>query len=357
MQIDILDAVSDATSWHRILRRFPTVLQDVYFWPEYVSLHRFEPGSRAIMFVYQQSNKIWAYPFLFQPISHIGEHVLEQVYFDIQTAYGYGGPVSNSQDADFLTDAHDAFTTWCQREGVVAEFIRLHPILQTELWLDSQVKLVYDRQTVSLNLAKLDHNYMPFSKKARSTLRRAERLGLRVVTYPVADKLDQFIELYYRAMARLNADRYYYFNKDYFFGLSQLVQQDAVRFLIAENIKGAVSVGVFLKGATLLHYHLSASDVENYVPGAVNQILYTAAQIGRQNGLKQLHLGGGRTSMPTDSLLKFKQSMATDSYSYYIGRRVHNHEVYDHLRQLWQQFYPSLKSKYGNRLLCYRYTS
>lgn len=59
--------------------------------------------------------------------------------------------------------------------------------------------------------------------------------------------------------------------------------------------------------------------------------------------------------MPDDPLLQFKESMATSSHEFYVGKRVHNREVYETLREQWSQQYPSLVPKYGERLLCYRY--
>jgi len=155
-------------------------------------------------------------------------------------------------------------------------------------------------------------------------------------------------------MDRLGVDAYYHFNEDYFLGLAQLVQNSGL-LLAAVQDEEWVAAAVFLKGSTWLHYHLSAADPDKRVPGATNRLLYTAAQVGSQRGLKRLHLGGGRTSMPDDSLLKFKRSMATDSHSFYIGKRIHNPDVYALLRKLWEQCYPSLRPKYSDRLLCYRY--
>ena len=354
MQIEILDASSDAEKWLRVLGRLPASMLDVYFWPEWVMLHRFEPGARAILFTYQRADELWVYPFLLQPVSHVGEHALEKIWYDIETAYGYGGPLASTEDADFLVEAHNAFAKWCQRQSVVAEFVRLHPLSQNQRWLDPQVELVCDRKTVSLSLAHLSSDDLPFDKDTCYMLRRAERLGIHVKVYPTHNHFDRFMTIYMHMMDRLGADEYYNFNEDYFVGLRQLVH-DAGWLLVAEQGEEWVAAAVFLRGSTWLHYHLSASDPDKRVPGANNQLLYIAAQIGSQHGLERLHLGGGLTRMPNDPLLRFKRSMATDSHSFYIGKRVHNPDVYAYLRELWEQRYPSLVPKYGHRVLCYRY--
>ena len=355
MPIEILDAVTDAEKWRCVLGSLPLPMQDVYFCPEWVRLHRFQPGARAIMFTYQEANEVWAYPFLLQPITHIGEHALDQTWFDIETAYGYGGPLASTEETGFLTEAHCAFAEWCQEQGVVAEFVRLHPLLHNERWLDPRVELVYDRGTVSLRLRELTSSELPYNSTARNMLRRAERARLHVQAYPVYDHFDQFVTFYLRTMDRVHADEYYYFNEEYFRGLRELIQKTGW-LLVAQQDEEWIATAIFLKGPVWLHYHLSASNPDKRVPGATNQILHAAAQIGSQHGLERLHLGGGRTSKPDDSLLKFKRSMATDSHSFYIGKRIHNQDVYASLRAIWEQQYSSLVPKYGQRVLFYRYT-
>ena len=155
-------------------------------------------------------------------------------------------------------------------------------------------------------------------------------------------------------MDRLKADEYYYFDRDYFVGLTKL-PEDSGLLLAAEFNQRWIAAAFFLKGSKWLHYHLSGRHPDYKAPGAANLLISTAAEMGSQLGLKLLHLGGGNSQMVEDPLLQFKQSMASSSHEFYIGKRVHNGEAYETLRAIWSQQYPSLVPKYGRRLLCYRY--
>ena len=285
------------------------------------------------------------------------ELILNQPWFDIEAAYGYGGPLANTDAADFLGEAQRAFDQWCADQGVVAEFLRLHPLLENQRWLSPKVELVYDRETVAMGLAGTDGteaNPLPANAAARNMLQRARKLGVRVTEYSARQVFERFARLYLTTMDRLNADEFYYFDDDYFSRLRKLVEESGF-LLVAEQDDEWLAAAVFLQGSTWLHYHLSAADYTKRVPGAVNLLLFTAAQIGSQQGLKGLHLGGGTTRSPEDSLLRFKGSMADRRHSFYIGKRVHNPEAYNWLRTTWGQQYPTLKSKYRDRLLVYRY--
>jgi hypothetical protein len=362
MSRKILDAVDDAAEWRRLLEALPPFMRDVYFRPEYVALHRSIEGSRALMFAYRREadGACWLYPFLLQPIKGITtQDSAPATWFDIETPYGYGGPLASTEEADFLAKAHAAFNDWCDEQNVVAEFIRLHPLLRNERWLDSQVQLVADRETVSLNLVdfnKLAPEALPFDKMARYMLRRAERAGVRVETCEPRDDFDKFVALYRETMRRLGADEYYFFDERYFRGLRELIE-DSGWLLAATLDEEWVAAALFLKDTSYLHYHLSATKPEPRLPGATNLLLYTAAQLGsRDDSLTTLHLGGGTTPQPGDSLLKFKRSMATDSHSFYIGKRVHHPAMYATLCEAWASAYPTLIAQHGRKLLCYRFT-
>ena len=39
---------------------------------------------------------------------------------DIESAYGYGGPLSNTDDDEFLKQCFESFSNWCLEQNVVA---------------------------------------------------------------------------------------------------------------------------------------------------------------------------------------------------------------------------------------------
>src|SRR5262249_16468117 len=156
-----------------------------------------------------------------------------------------------------------------------------------------------------------------------------------------------------QTMERLGAEEAYSFSPAYFAGLAELVEAHGW-LLVAGQEQEWVGAAVFFRSAVWGHYHLSAAPPGLRVPGAPNMVIHRAVELGQAAGLERLHVGGGRTPAPDDSLLRFKQSMGTDRHRFRIGRRVHHAEAYARFRALWAAAYPELVDKYGQRILCYR---
>ena len=356
MLIQVLDAANDSKKWHQILEQLPKSLDDIYFRPDWVLLHSGDDDTQPLMFTCKHRGKVWIYPFLLRSISRIGQHNLGHTWRDIESAYGYSGPLSNTLDTNFLHEVQKVFNDWCQSQNVVAEFVRLHPLMQNAQWLDPRVKVMFDRETVSLDFGCFQNNKLPFDTKTRNMISRASKSGVYVKEVSDQNSFKQFVSMYQDAMERLNAEDHLYFSDTYFVDLYNLVNSNGC-LLLAMHDKKCISAGVFLKGSLWMHYHLAASNHGNMVSGANNQLLLTASRIGYKLGLQGLHLGGGRTADQEDSLLRFKRSMSTNTHRYFIGKRIHMPDIYEYLCNRWQENYPSLVSNYGNRLLCYRYVS
>src|SRR5690606_37054103 len=73
--------------------------------------------------------------------------------FDLQSAYGYGGPVSDCDDPAFLGDVQRVYAEWCTESRVIVEFVRLHPLAAWQCYAGN---IVPDRQAVWVNIAEED---------------------------------------------------------------------------------------------------------------------------------------------------------------------------------------------------------
>ena len=355
MTFDLLDAESDARSWQAALGDLPESLRDVYYDAAYVALHRLVPGMRARLAVFREGGETWLYPFIQQPIDPTlasGEEGL----CDLESPYGYSGPVSTSSDPAFLKRAHAAFRSEARGLRAVAEFIRFHPLLATERWADPAVEVLVDRETRSIRLPAEGDVLDAFSGKARSMVRRAEGTGLRVSQPSMTASSERFADLYRQNMERLHADEYFYFRTGYFAGLATLADRDG--FLLVAELDGQWNAAaVFLYGADVLHYHLAAASVDQRIPGVANLLIAEAARRAQARGVHRLHLGGGRTADPEDSLLKFKAAMGAEAHTFRIGKRILDRDRYEALKERWASEHPDLVQTYGHRILCYRYGS
>ena len=144
--------------------------------------------------------------------------------------------------------------------------------------------------------------------------------------------------------------------KNYFSNLLRLVTEYG--WLVGATLDDElVGAAIFLRGEGALHYHLSATNPDYRIPGVTNALLFKGIKLGLANKFYVLHLGGGNSNDPEDSLLKFKKKMGNNINKFFIGKRIHNSETYSQLKHSWEINYPELKEKFNSRLLCYRFVS
>jgi hypothetical protein len=346
---------SGMDEWHRTLSQLPETCQDIYFTPEYIQMHSRAGLDQVICLKYQEEEKVWAFPVLRTQITQIGNIKIDPDLFDLDTAYGYGGPLSNSENRGFLARANQAFIEWAQNTGIVAQFVRFHPMLENERWIeDDQMKIILDRYTTSTDLNQYNPGQPFYPKSTRNIINSGLRNGISARSLDIEQDFPAFLELYQNAMLRLGAEPYLFFNSLYFDGLKAMIKENG--FLLGAFYENKlIAAAAFIYKSCWLHYHLSASDFDNRVPGATNILLDLAFLEARSKGLKQVHLGGGRTPDLDDSLLKFKKSMTTDVHRFHIGKRIYNQTIYENLVSIWKQQFPDLVKKYHVRLLCYHF--
>jgi len=119
---------NQAQEWEEALSRF--IRKDIYFLPEYHRMYELNQEGRAYAFFVEDGDDMLFYPFMLRPIKSIGGKQVSEECYDIQTVYGYSGPLSNTKDPRVLGRLWEPFREWCKEKKVVAEFIRFHPPLE-----------------------------------------------------------------------------------------------------------------------------------------------------------------------------------------------------------------------------------
>lgn len=309
---------------------------DIYHCSNYHRLHENYYKSKALAIVVQQDDKVFFHPFFLHPINNIPGISLPRICNDIQSVYGYSGPVATTSDSSFLEKSWDFHFQWCKQNDIIAEFIRFNPLLGNHIFAQGQYEIVNLRKTIYMELPNstelLFDNYPSVQ---RNMIRKAQKAGLSVFDACLDEHMDTFQGIYISTMQRLNADNHYHFDSDYFKSLSAM--KDNVKLFLVKYNSEIIAGSLFLTYDKRMHYHLSGCNANRQNIGGISNLLIdVAAQWGVHNGFNVMHLGGGRTNEPTDSLFKFKQSISKSSFNYFIGKRVHDREAYGHLRNSWK---------------------
>ena len=337
--------------WHDALAMLPTRAKDVYFTPEYYSLYQNYGDGEAFCFVFEKDAECVLYPFLKNAITPLG-YRLDKEYYDIQGAYGYNGIISSSDNPEYIAAFWASFDEWCQENDVIAEFTRFHPLLNNQKLASPEMKTIYSRHTVSLDLSLSEDDIWKtqFSSKNRNMIRKAEKEGVTIVE---SDVYDVFKQLYDGTMTNLHAEGFYFFPQAYYKEYKETFKGKSMLCLAMYEGK-PIAGSMFMFSDGYAHYHLSGRDREFSRYAANNLILWYAIRKAKERGCKWFHFGGGTTGDESDSLLKFKKEFSKTETEFWIGKRVHNHAIYDEIVRQWQTNYPDHYEGNKVKLLGYR---
>lgn len=309
---------------------------DVYYLPEYHRLYEFQ-GVQCLAYAVSAGGECLFYPFLLRPVARIGALDAPPGLNDIETVYGYSGPVATTTSPDFLAEAWQGFEGWCSEQNVVCEFIRFSPLLCRERFASPQTEVSLNRETVEIRLeGGKEALWQGYESAQRNRVRKAMRRGLACHDASLYEGLTTFRDLYESTMQRARATDFYFFPDGYYRDLRRTLSDRTKLFVVTDG-HDPIAAGLFFTYGRTLHYHLGASR-EDALPLAPNNLLFHQVSLwGQQHGFERLHLGGGRSNAADDALLRFKKRFSPHVLSFHIGRRIQHPERYAMLCDLWQE--------------------
>jgi hypothetical protein len=350
MGLEVL-GLDRSQAWDDALASHPASGLDVYFTSGYHRSHCLGQPEEARLLRFTRGQEQLVYPFRLRTIEKVGDEALAGADRDIESVYGFTGPLATTSDPAFLNEAWEAFSNWAAQESVVAEFVRFNPLLTTERFAPGEMSCERVRDHVVIDLTLEDERLWreSYGKTNRNMIRKAERLGLSVSFEPLEEHLDTFVCLYHETMGRNRAAQEYYFDGAHF---AALARESPAIAAVARRQGRDLAVSLFLVGPNWMHYHLSGCSEEGLDAAANNLILHRAVGEARRLGLSLLHLGGGRTGSPEDLLLRFKAGFSPLRRPVLVGRRVHRRDRYEELCALRRAQVSTLPAGY---FLGYRY--
>lgn len=255
-------------------------------------------------------------------------------YFDITSSYGYVGPISNYFPADIPTDIIDQFQQElleCFKSlNIIACFSRLHTLLHQEYFFENFGKITELNTTVYIDLSlKAEVQRAQYGSSTKTQVNKLRRHGFTVRKAESEKDLDEFIRIYYQTMDRLQANKQYYFPKDYFKSL--LSTTDFETFILLTEKDGMVAAAsMFTVCNHFMQYHLSGTsdDFLRFTP--MKLLLEEARLIANQLNLDKFNLGGGYSGT-NDSLFEFKSSFSKNTAVFKVWSHILNSEIYNQL--------------------------
>jgi hypothetical protein len=347
------EIIEDKDEWNSIIEQFQD--NDIYFLKDYfIPFQKNGDGKPALYFFKSSYGKV-AYPFMINDIAdnkNFKNVITRNKYFDIRSAYAYGGPLYEVKDKnlDNLKERFfEYFNRFCDKKNIVSQFDRFHPLINNHNFFNGFCNISQIRKTVYMDIINEDRILENITSKCRNMIRKAKENGITITLDEKGDTIKNFKNIYNSTMVRNNASDYYYFN-DYFFDDSINYLKGRVLIANANYRNKIIASSLILRFDKYLHYHFSGI-LKKYMNLAANNLLiYEVAKWGSENGYEIFHLGGGYES-EKDTLYRFKKSFSKlEDKNFYIGKKIYKHNEYKYLTSFinynkQSNFFPAYRRK------------
>lgn len=310
------------------LSKFPDTINDIYFQPEYNLLYQ-NNKKQSAFFCFNDQKRIFFYPFLLQNIDN------NKNFFDITTPYGYGGPIANTNEKNFIIDAEECLNETLIKFNVIAELIKFHPLIQNHLLLQNiyRGKIIKVCKTISLNIEDYKEEFLLnkiYSYSNRKSINKAYRNGCEILVSKNSESWKNFIDLYELNLKRNKANKKYFFPASYYKMVRKLF--DNKYYIFSCKFKNEViSSMLLLYNKYYAHCHLIGSNDLARKLSANNMLHHEVIKWSKINNLNVLHFGGGVTNDEDDAVLKFKRSFSNQTHDFFVGERIINVKKYNEL--------------------------
>lgn len=311
---------ADQKEWRQCLQEVQA--DDIFFSPEYLKCNEILYNGQAECFVYQGPKALIVYPYILCPIEGTA-------YFDITSAYGFGGFVGWPRYEE-LDNFRNLFRECCQKRNIVTEFIRFHPFYANHYLAGNEVDNIFYYQDViySRTDLSLEEFNKSIKKEAWKKIKKAIKRQLVEINSLDDYYFYEFVKIYYMTMNRLNAAGFYFFPEQFFNLMKLLMSKHMDLFLASHN--GEIVGGLLIISSKEYSYNFLSGSKLYYNSLGVNDFLqYYALSWVRQEGKKKHMLGGGLKG--EDSLFKFKAKFSPFRLNYYIGKIVYLPSAYEML--------------------------
>ncbi len=314
--------------WDPIVRSFKNY--DVYWLSGYVKGFKIHGDGEPLLFLYESGKARGINVVMKRDVAKEPQFagILEEGrYFDLTTPYGYGGWLIEGEDKKGLFDAYQA---WCEKNGIISEFVRFHPIVKNHEKVSCFYEVIQLGEVVHMDLGSPETVWSNLSGFNRNRVRKAIKSGVKIYSGRSPEIYEIFRKIYDSTMEKVGAKDYYFFEPEFYTSVLNDLPHNAQVFYAVKD--GAViAVSIMLTANGMMNYHLSGSLREYSSLAANNLLLYEAALWGVANGYKSLYLGGG-VATREDSLFRFKRTFFKGELNrFFIGEKIYDQEKYDEL--------------------------
>ena len=160
-------------------------------------------------------------------------------------------------------------------------------------------------------------------------MNRLRARGVVTTVSRTPDHLEQFMEIYWQTMRRVQADEGYFFDRTYFQRLMKALGESAC-LVIAQLDGQPVAGALCVECQGILQFHLGGTHDDFLALSPMKLVVDAVRRLGNERGLRVFHLGGG-VGGQRDSLLHFKAGFSDRRHEFFTWRWVLRPDIYAEL--------------------------
>jgi hypothetical protein len=320
----------EAGEWLQVLE--PCAPFDFYHLPQYHTLAEELGEGAARLFLYTEAEYTIALPLLLRsldgiPLSRSATAGLR----DATSVYGYAGPVCSHAEVPkaVIHRFQSALENLLRDLQVVTVFSRLHPFLPQLALLAGLGQCKTWCRTVSIDLTlPPEVQRAQYRRAYRKRINKLRSLGVTCSYAQDRSSLAEFAHIYHETMRRVQAAEKYFFPLSYF---ERLYDRLDAHLFVCRHEGRMISGGLFIACRDILQCHLGGT-LDDALPMAPAKLMIDEARLwGTARKFRILHLGGGVTADPEDSLLHFKMGFSEHTHEFAVWRWVLFPEIHQRL--------------------------
>ena len=319
----MIEIIKNKEKWDLLVNNAD--MSDFYHTYHYHQLSKNDDETPVLIY-FSQGEKYIALPLLIREIKGVP-------YKDATSVYGYSGPVYKNISNNF---DNSIFKSELQKllldNNIISIFSRLNPFIGKQSIILKDIgnvralgNVVYIDLTQDLVIQKQQYNrrLKTYINKGRKhcTIKRAT----------TKEEIEQFIEIYYENMHRVDAKKHYFFKKEYF---HDIFYSDSFKteILLTHHTESNTFIGgaMFIKKNNIAQYHLAGSKSDYLHLNPIKILIDEMRITSSEENYSFLNLGGGLGSIE-DSLFRFKSSFSKNLKPFQLWKFIVNKEVYDKL--------------------------
>jgi serine/alanine adding enzyme len=332
---------SDAARWTELVDELAPEHRDIHFSPEYGRIYRDCYSFTPFLTVYRDQDGYVLQSFVRRRLGDLpflSAASDGNRFSDVTNPYGYGGPLCRAAKPERAMRLYsrfvDAFSGWCNEQGIASEFCSLHPLMtpNQQPLMNGIIEPRHEKDVVIIDLRPTEEALgLELRTDHRRSIRVARRAGVQIERVePTVDNLALLRMMYEATMLRQNAAGRWFLPQDFFESTVRHLGPKRVSLFFA-SVDGELEVGTLLMhdfGTAYSHFSGSFGKYPN--ARARSLMAFETALWAKQSGFSNFHLGGGVTRSADDRLLQWKAGFTgrlTPLYTYFAVRDVETYNT------------------------------